>query len=95
MTASRYPRLRDDLMVRQIDGDTVVYDPVADRTAILNPSAAGILGLCDGSRSEDEIAMQTAARFDPEGGRITADVAAALRDFSAQGLFVQDSNAPS
>lgn len=57
------PRLRDDVIVREIDGDFAVYDPLADRTALLSPSAAAILFLCDGKRSVSQILVKIRALF--------------------------------
>lgn len=55
----QHPRLRQDLILRELEAELVIYDPVTDRTALLNSTAAGVLELCDGTRTvpqlEDEI----------------------------------------
>ena len=44
------------LEVNEADDGLVVYDPARDTVHHLNPSAAIIFDLCDGSRSPEQIA---------------------------------------
>lgn len=39
-----------------VEEDLVVYDPLSDRTLLLNPVAAAILDLCDGTRDAHAVA---------------------------------------
>ncbi|MGH7727360.1 MAG: pyrroloquinoline quinone biosynthesis peptide chaperone PqqD [Vulcanimicrobiaceae bacterium] len=55
----------------------------------LSPSAAAVLALVDGTRSAGEIAEALAARFADPNGRLRADVAALLEDFSLRGFVVR------
>ena len=87
MNRLEYPRWRDDLIFRQVDEDFVVYDPVTDRTALLNLSAAAVLDLCDGSHTAAEIAAEVAAAFGEPERDILADVEKTLNNFTAQGFF--------
>jgi hypothetical protein len=45
-----------DLEIHIVDGQCVVFDTGADRVHYLNPTAALVLELCDGSRSIQQIA---------------------------------------
>ncbi len=87
MRLAERPRSRDDLIFRQVEEDFVVYDPVTDRTALLNLSAAAVLDFCDGGHTAGEIAAEVAAAFGEEERDILADVEATLNDFMAQGFF--------
>jgi hypothetical protein len=49
-------RKAQDIEVHIVDGQCVVYDTNADRVHYLNPTAALVLELCDGSRSLEDIA---------------------------------------
>jgi hypothetical protein len=49
-------RKAQDLEIHIVDGQCVVYDTGADRVHYLNPTAALVLELCDGSRSVQQIA---------------------------------------
>ena len=53
---------------RAAGGDLVLFDPIGGRLHVLNPTAAAIWRLCDGSRSADEIAEMLGTEFqlDPE-----------------------------
>lgn len=54
----------------------------------LNPTAAEIVGLCDGRRSVDEIVTLLRGKY--ESGDITADVQELLAGLAAKGLVIYD-----
>lgn len=54
----------------------------------LNPTAAEIVGLCDGRRSVDEIVRLLRGKY--ESGDITADVQELLAGLAAKGLVIYD-----
>jgi pyrroloquinoline quinone biosynthesis protein D len=54
----------------------------------LNPTAAEILGLCDGRRTVDEIAAVLRGKYESED--ITADVQELLAGLAAKGLVTYD-----
>ena len=87
MTTTDRPRARDDIVFRQIDEDFVVYDPVKDTTTLLNPSAAVILGLCDGTLSLQHIEEELARIFSIEREVATRDVANVIRELRLNGLI--------
>lgn len=87
---SKHPRLRDDLVIRQIEDQFVVYDPVEDATALLNASAALVMELCDGTRTPDDIAVEVARVFAMKPDDVRDDVREACADFAAKGFFVVD-----
>lgn len=81
------PKTRDNLIVREVAEDFVVYDPVKDYTALLNQTAALVLEFCDGTRTADEIAREIAGVFGVKIERVAADVEAALKEFATHGFF--------
>ena len=54
----------------------------------LSPTAAEILGLCDGRRTVDDIVALLRSKYDSED--ITADVQELLRGLAAKGLVTDD-----
>ena len=67
---SRQPKVRADLVFRTVDEDLVVYDPLSDRTSLLNLSAAVILdparrvnGLADSKMLDPERREVLASRI--------------------------------
>jgi len=54
----------------------------------LNPTAAEILGLCDGRRTVDEIVAQLGGKYESQD--ITADVQELLAGLAAKGLVTYD-----
>jgi hypothetical protein len=81
------PRLRDDLVIRQVEDQFVVYDPVEDVTSLLNASAALVMDLCDGTRTQQEIALEVANVFGLDVDLVRDDVREACSDFSTRGFF--------
>ena len=80
------PRLRTGARLR--------YDEVREEHLLLipegvvrlNPTAAEVLGLCDGERSLDDIAAELAARYD--GADVRDDVVELVDALAQKGLVV-------
>jgi hypothetical protein len=72
-----YPRRADRLEVNEADDGLVVYDPTHDKVHHLNPSAAIIFDLCDGTRDAEAIAEILGEAY---------DLAAPPRDDASAGL---------
>jgi PqqD family protein of HPr-rel-A system len=54
------PKVRTDLAVVEIEGEAVIYDARSGRLHHLNPTAAVIFQLCDGSGTIKELAAEIA-----------------------------------
>ena len=50
------PRRLESLEINEAEDGLVIYDPATDMVHHLNPSAAVIFDLCDGTRDPDAIA---------------------------------------
>ena len=87
MKGAERPKLREDLVFRQVEEDFVAYDPVSDRTVLLNRSAAVLLDLCDGRRTLDEIAGTLAETYSSHADEIRRDLESSLEELRAQGLL--------
>jgi hypothetical protein len=81
------PLVRDDLLFRRVDDDFVVYDPVADRTVLLNVSGAVVFDLCDGTRTRAAIAEELAAAFEVDSELVAPDVERVLGELRGLGLL--------
>ena len=81
------PTLRKGIVCRQLEDEYVIYDPVTDQTALLNLSAAALLELCDGTRTEDEITSEVAAAFQVKKDGIAGDIKKTLSDLAARGFL--------
>ncbi len=81
------PLGRDDLVTREVDGEFFLYDPVTDRVVLINHSAAVIFGLCDGTRTEDEIAAEVQRLYGSEAEQLDNEARATLAEFTANGLI--------
>ena len=62
------PRLRPDILQRDVEEELLLYDPLNGETLLCNATAAAVVDLCDGSRDPANIAdaivsvMPTASR---------------------------------
>lgn len=81
------PKVRADLVFRTVDEDLVVYDPLMDRTSLLNLSAAAILDLCDGTRDARAIASVLREELGGEAEVPEDDVERMLAELQGQGFF--------
>ena len=79
---------------RLVTGARLQYDDVREEHVLLipegvvrlNPTAAEVLGLCDGERSLDDIASALSERY--EGADVRDDVRELVEAMAAQGLVV-------
>lgn len=87
MSETARPRLREDLVLRKVEHELVVYDPLADRICLLNHSATAVLELCDGMRTRAEVAsaIRTAYALDAETAR--GEVERVLAELAGHGLM--------
>lgn len=80
------PRQAEALEVNEADDGLVVYDAGRDQVHHLNPTAAVIFDLCDGSRDADEIAAVLAELFALPAPPVE-EARAGLDDLAARGLI--------
>jgi hypothetical protein len=71
-----------------IDGEVLVYHPQQTRAVYLNPTAAVVLGLCDGSRSVREIIRAIDESYPDAGPGLTEDVLVTLNQLQESGILV-------
>jgi hypothetical protein len=84
------PRVRADLSVREIDGETVVLDRRGLKVHQFNATASRVWELCDGERTEAEIADAVAEAFEVDPERAVRDVAVVVGQFRELGLLAQE-----
>ena len=85
------PEMRGDLMIRHVDDEIVAYDPMTDRTSLLNLTAGAILDACDGTRTVAEIAAEVARLFSVKPEEILDQVQESVERFANEGLFAPES----
>jgi len=81
------PRVREDLAVVEIDGEAVVYDERTNDIHHLNPTAAIVFSLCDGSATVKEFSADIASAFNAPLDEVDRQVRALVREFRKNGLF--------
>ena len=81
------PLARDDLLTREVDGEFFLYDPVTDQVVLINRSAITIFDLCDGTRTEGEIAAEVRRLYGSEAEQLDEEVRATLAKFTQNDLI--------
>lgn len=83
------PRRVEPLEINEAEDGLVIYDPAADMVHHLNPSAAVIFDLCDGTRAPDAIAAVLAEAYQLNAPPLE-DAVNGLRDLAGRRLIRWD-----
>ena len=78
---------RPDVTAQQVGGDTILTDPVAGRSHVINATAWWIWDQLDGATTVDEIATRMAGRYAVDPARARGDVDRILGSFESLGLL--------
>lgn len=76
-----------DLLIRESDGEKLLYDPVSGRAHWLNATATVIWELIDGVASRADLAASVADLFAVEPGEARAGVDVVVGELELQGLL--------
>lgn len=78
---------RDDLTVRDLGLEMIVYDPRSETFHILNDAARSIWMMLDGTRESDRLEQEFAGLYPGEDPRILGvDLIRTLEEFTRKGL---------
>ena len=83
------PRRLEPLEINEADDGLVVYDPSSDMVHHLNPSAAVIFDLCDGTRDAEAIARILGEAYGLDAPPLE-EATAGLRELRERGLIRWD-----
>ncbi|HZE99699.1 MAG TPA: PqqD family protein [Planctomycetota bacterium] len=84
------PRRREGFLYQEVSDGGVLFDPVAEKMYVLNPSAAFIWNSLDGHRTKEGIVedlREALGDSGPDGEALKRDVERSLSDFARQGLL--------
>jgi PqqD family protein of HPr-rel-A system len=81
------PKVRPELSLVQIDGEAVLYDPENIDLHHLNPSAALIFQLCDGSGTVKELAQDIADELGLPHDETLRQVRRVVKSFKYSGIL--------
>lgn len=83
-----HPTARDDVLLRRVGSEWVLFDSRADRAHVLNLTAAVVWTYCDGGHDRDAIAEAIAAELPGTSPQaIRPDIEQVLRRFALEGLL--------
>lgn len=89
-TTGHGPKARTDLSVREIGGETVVLDRLGLQVHQFNATATHVWELCDGGRTEADIAGAVAEAYDVEPEQAARDVTMLVAQFRELGLLAHE-----
>lgn len=75
------PKVRDDLAVVELDGEAVIYDEETADLHHLNPTATIVFGLCDGTATMRQLAVELSDAFGVPVEEVEPQVRALIRQF--------------
>jgi hypothetical protein len=82
------PETREDVVFRRLGDEFAILDPDGQVIHVLNPTAAAVWVLCDGTQDLPAIAREVAAAFGTAAdAALQADVAGAVSAFAERGLL--------
>ena len=82
------PHARQDVALRRVGSEWVLFDAARDRAHVLNLTAALVWTYCDGAHGPDAMAESIAAGIPAaEPAAIRRDVEDVLRRFATEGLL--------
>lgn len=85
MPASK-PKVRQDLSLVLLDEEGVVFDPITNLLHYLNPTAALVFRLCDGTATAKETVQELALVYDVEPQELDAEVRKLVSQYQKLGL---------
>lgn len=80
------PRKADDLEIRTVGEEVLVYHVSAQKVHVLNRTAGQILELCDGQRTTADIVDSICKASDTDHATVSRDVEGMLSEFANLGL---------
>jgi len=82
------PTARDDVLLRRVGSEWILFDARQDRAHVLNLAAALVWTYCDGAHAPDDMAEAIAREIaDAREEAIRADIESVLRRFADEGLL--------
>ncbi len=80
------PKRRNDVHSTELEGEGVIYDPIADKGFYLNETSLFIWKQCDGTRTLDQIERELAEAYDVSPNA-RSDLETIISNFDVQGLL--------
>jgi PqqD family protein of HPr-rel-A system len=81
------PKLRPDLVRRDLEDDLLLFDPRCGEVHLLNVTAAAVAEMCDGQTSVPEMARELVAALSVDAATVEADLDRILGEFAAKELM--------
>ena len=77
-----------EIEMELIEGEVLLYDPRQTRAVYLNPTAALVFGLCDGTRSVREVIGMIAECYtEASSNNLTEEVLVTLNELQQNGIL--------
>ena len=87
MKSAQKPQALETLEIRVVGDESIVHDPTNDKLHVLNSTAAKILKLCDGNRTQADITNALCAEMNGDAPTVAQDVERIVGQFSELGLI--------
>lgn len=85
---AQFPTRRADVVVREIEGETLVLDGLSGKVHQFNPTAGFIWACCDGESSVGDITNRLAIEYGVMSASVALDVANTIGKLQELGLLL-------
>jgi hypothetical protein len=89
-----FPVRRSDVVVREIEGETLVFDRQAGKVHQFNTTAGFIWTCCDGLSAVSDITSRLSVEYDLPAADVEPDVLDAIGKFQELGLLLELKDKP-
>ncbi len=86
ITNERCPEQQPDITESQVEDEIVLFDPRVDAAHILNPTAALVWWLCDGTKKPTQIVEEVGKLIDDPPDSLDDDVRGTINEFVSLNL---------
>ncbi len=81
------PLKRDDLLVREVENENVIYDHTNNSVHSLNITARFIWDFCDGKHNLSDITQEITSKFNIDSDTAHGDLKNTIEEFKANHLL--------
>jgi hypothetical protein len=80
------PKKREDLLLKEVEEELILYDPRSGESFLLNGTAAVVFQLCDGQTPVSSIAREIVSVLSAPSETVLADVQRVVKELAEKGL---------
>ena len=85
------PKIKENVYIREINDEKVIYDMQNEQVHLLNSTASFIFELCDGSNTKDDIMNCMIDCYEVSNEKAAEDIDNVIKDLKKNFLLAEES----